>query len=447
MWKHIRNLSIIFVVLALGVFWYLSRPDVAQIPEEDLVGPIRELPSPRRQIIPTMVVAEADRWSEDERPVAAEGLKVERFAADLDHPRNIYVLPNGDVLVAETNSPPRQNEGIEGFVMNYLMGKAGADVPSANRITLLRDADGDGRPELRSELLSGLNSPFGMVLIGDTLYVANTDAIVAFPYAEGDTKITAKGREIYKLNAMPPNNHWTRNLEASADGTKLYVAVGSNSNIGENGMETERGRAMVLEYDIEAGEAKPLSVGLRNPVGLDFDSQGRLWTTVNERDMLGSDLVPDYLAQVEFGADFGWPQYYWVGYVDDRVSPAPKKDDWQYNRRPDFALGAHGAPLGLIFADGANSTRVRLGEKFARGAFVARHGSWNRKPPSGYDVVFVNFDASGRPVGKLNPVLTGFLDKEGKAQGRPTMLATAKDGALLVSDDVGNVIWRVTTAN
>ncbi|MEE9433827.1 MAG: sorbosone dehydrogenase family protein [Sphingorhabdus sp.] len=446
MWKHIRNLAIIFVLLGIGVFWYLSRPDVAQLEESELIGVISELPAARAQTIPTMEIAEADRWTEKEKPVAAAGLKVEAFASGLAHPRNIYVLPNGDVLVAETNSPPRENSGIEGFVAKYLMDKAGAGVPSANRITLLRDTDGDGTPELKSEFLTGLNSPFGMVLVGETLYVANTDAVLAFPYKDGDTKIAAKGEKIYALNAKKPNNHWTRNLVASADGKLLYIAVGSNSNIGENGMDTEKGRAMVIEYDIKEGAAKPLAVGLRNPVGLDFDSQGELWTVVNERDMLGSDLVPDYLAQVEWGADFGWPQHYWVGYVDDRVKPAPKKGDWQYIRRPDFALGAHGAPLGLAFANSAQGTKASLGEAFASGAFIARHGSWNRKPVSGYDVVFVKFSAKGKPVGKFDNVLTGFLDADGKAQGRPTMLAIAKDGALLVSDDVGNVIWRVTLA-
>ena len=316
------------------------------------------------------------------------------------------------------------------------MGKAGADVPSANRITLLRDANGDGQAELKTPFLTGLNSPFGMVLIGEKLYVANTNGLLVFPYKTGDTKITAKGKELTKFNARAPNNHWTRNLAASPDGKKIYISVGSNSNIGENGMENEVGRAMVFEYDIAKDKKIPYAIGLRNPVGLGWDKAGRLWTVVNERDMLGSDLVPDYLALVEFGADYGWPQHYWGGFTDTRVKPL-KPEKREYERRPDYALGAHTAPLGLAF--GYNG---KLGAGLTEGAFVARHGSWNRKPVSGYDVIFVPFP-KGEPAGKPVNVLTGFLDKDGKAQGRPAMLALAKDGTLLVSDDVGNIVWRV----
>jgi glucose/arabinose dehydrogenase len=277
-----------------------------------------------------------------------------------------------------------------------------------------------------------------MVLIRDTLYVANTDGLMAFPYKTGDTKITAKGKELTKFNAQAPNNHWTRNLAASPDGKKIYISVGSNSNIAEHGIESENGRAMVFEYDIAKDKKIPYAIGLRNPVGLDWDSRGRLWTVVNERDMLGSDLVPDYLALVEFGADYGWPQHYWGGYTDHRVSP-PKPEKREYERRPDYALGAHTAPLGLAFG-----YKGKLGTGLTDGAFVARHGSWNRKPVSGYDVIFVPFP-KGEPVGKPVNILTGFLDKDGKAQGRPTMLVIAKDGSLLVSDDVGNIVWRVRT--
>jgi glucose/arabinose dehydrogenase len=436
MWKHVRNITLIFVALGLIGVWYITRPDVAQLPLDAVTGPTPQITAGREQIFPTIAVADVDRWKTGEAPVVAPGLVVERFAEGLDHPRNLYTLPNGDILVAETNSPPRKMGGVEGFVMKWLMGKAGADVPSANRITLLRDANGDGQAELKTPFLTGLNSPFGMVLIGEKLYVANTNGLLGFPYKTGDTKITAKGKELTKFNARAPNNHWTRNLAASPDGKKIYISVGSNSNIGENGMENEIGRAMVFEYDIAKDKKIPYAIGLRNPVGLGLDKAGRLWTVVNERDMLGSDLVPDYLALVEFGADYGWPQHYWGGFTDTRVKPL-KPEKREYERRPDYALGAHTAPLGLAF--GYNG---KLGAGLTEGAFVARHGSWNRKPVSGYDVIFVPFP-KGEPAGKPVNVLTGFLDKDGKAQGRPAMLALAKDGTLLVSDDVGNIVWRV----
>jgi glucose/arabinose dehydrogenase len=434
--KHIFGfLGFLAVLLAVGG-WYATRPDVAQLPLEKVTGPKPVITDAREQTIPTVSVAEADRWKAGEAPVAAKGLIVERFAEGLDHPRNVYVLPNGDVLVAESNAPADRLKGIEGRIAEWLFRKAGAGVPSANRISLLRDADGDGKAEVKTPFIEGLNSPFGMVLIGNTIYVANTDAVLAFPYEEGETKIAAQGKKILALNAKAPNNHWTRNLVASADGKKLYIAVGSNSNIGENGLDTERGRAQVIELNLETGKHGPYSYGLRNPVGLDWDSEGQLWTVVNERDMLGSDTVPDYLAIVEFGADYGWPHHYWGGFTDHRVQPG-KPEKRQYERRPDYALGAHTAPLGLAFADDA-----KLGGAFASGAFVARHGSWNRVPKSGYDVIFVPFK-NGVPTGQPLNVLTGFLDKEEKAQGRPTMLAIDKSGALLVSDDVGNIIWRV----
>ena len=436
MWKHVRNITLIFVALGLIGVWYITRPDVAQLPLDAVTGPTPQITAGREQIFPTIAVADVDRWKTGEAPVVTPGLVVERFAEGLDHPRNLYTLPNGDILVAETNSPPRKMGGVEGFVMKWLMGKAGADVPSANRITLLRDANGDGQAELKTPFLTGLNSPFGMVLIGEKLYVANTNGLLVFPYKTGDTKITAKGKELTKFNARAPNNHWTRNLAASPDGKKIYISVGSNSNIGENGMENEVGRAMVFEYDIAKDKKIPYAIGLRNPVGLGWDKAGRLWTVVNERDMLGSDLVPDYLALVEFGADYGWPQHYWGGFTDTRVKPL-KPEKREYERRPDYALGAHTAPLGLAF--GYNG---KLGAGLTEGAFVARHGSWNRKPVSGYDVIFVPFP-KGEPAGKPVNVLTGFLDKDGKAQGRPAMLALAKDGSLLVSDDVGNIVWRV----
>jgi glucose/arabinose dehydrogenase len=436
--KHIRNLVLIFIVLGIGVIWYMSRPDIAQVPMDQMVGPKPVIGAAREQIIPTINVAEVDRWKAGEKPTPADGLKVERFAGGLDHPRNMYMLPNGDILVAETNSPPSQGGGIKGIVARRMMTKAGGAVPSANRITLLRDADGDGVAEFRSTLVKGLNSPFGMALVDGRLYIANTDGVVAVPYKDGDTVITEKPVNIKNLNAKAPNMHWVRNLAASPDGKKLYVSIGSNSNIGEDGLEVERGRAMVQEIDLTTRKMIPFSVGMRNPTGLAWDNQGRLWATVNERDMLGSDLVPDYLALVQFGADYGWPWHYWGGYTDYRVKPM-REDKREYERRPDYALGPHVAALGLVFAD-----KAKLGEPYARGAFIGRHGSWNRKPASGYDVVFVPFNEKGQPVAKPINVLSGFLSKDGKAKGRPTMVVLDKSGALLVSDDVGNVIWRVT---
>ena len=436
MWKHIRNFTILLLIAAIGGFWYISRPDVAQVPMEKLVGPSPLITDPREQMFPTVAVAEIDSWKAGEAPKAAEGLIVERFAEKLDHPRNMVVLPNGDILVAETKAPPgHMGKGLVAWIGRKLMDKAGSTGPSANRITLLRDADGDGKPELRSTFLKGLNSPFGIALVGNTLYVANTDAVLSFPYKEGATSISAPGKKVMSLNAKLPNNHWTRNLAASADGSKLYIAVGSNSNIAENGLEAEKGRARVIELDLKTMKNSAFASGLRNPVGLAWDANGVLWTVVNERDMLGSDLVPDYLTRVEEAADFGWPHHYWR-YTDFRVKPR-MEEKRQYERRPDYALGPHVAALGLAFAD-----KAKLGGAFTEGAFIARHGSWNRSPPSGYDVVFVRFE-KGRPVGQPIPVLTGFLTKDGKAKGRPTMVTVDKSGALLLSDDVSNIIWRV----
>lgn len=388
--------------------------------------------------IPTVNIADPVAWG-SARPVAAQGLKVQAFADNLDHPRWLYQLPNGDILVAESNSPPRPKRGITDVVMGWLLGRAGAGVPSANRIALLRDANGDGVAEYRSVLLSGLNSPHGMALIGDKLYVANHNAIVAFPYQAGQTRITAKPEKI--VNLPGGGNHWARNLVASPDGRFLYVTVGSASNIGEKGMDLEERRAAIWEVFPERKTFRIYAAGLRNPNGIAYEpNRGELWTTVNERDMLGGDGPPDYMTLVDFGAFYGWPYSYWGGYVDRRVQPE-RPDLLEYTRRPDYALGAHTAPLGLQFANGAN-----LGPNFANGAFVALHGSWNRRPPSGYKVIYVPFGANGYPVKDAKPVdlLTGFLDAEGNARGRPAGLALDKTGALLVADDLGNRIWRVS---
>ena len=442
MLKHILRFSLLLLVIGAVAIWYVTRPDEARLSLDATTGKTPELTPIRYQIFPTIGIAEASSWPAGAVPKVAAGMTVTRFADKLDHPRSMLLLPNGDLLVAETNSQPRQNKGIEGWVMRNLMGMAGAGTKSPDRIVLLRDADKDGKAEERHVLIEGLKSPFGMVLLNDRLYVANTDAILAFPFTAGQTKIGVEGRKIANLSATQPNNHWSRNLIASADGKKLYVAVGSSSNIAEHGLENERMRANVLELDLATGKLSVFSAGLRNPVGLAFEPvTGELWTVVNERDMLGSDMVPDYLARVEFGTHYGWPWHFWGGYTDPRVEPK-NPDHRQYERRPDFGLGAHVAALGLGFVP-ADSL---LGADYAGDAIIARHGSWNRKPLAGYDVVRVRFDARGNPEGKPEVILNGFLSKDEKAMGRPTMVAFDATGGLLVSDDVGGVIWRVTAA-
>ncbi|MGB3928967.1 MAG: sorbosone dehydrogenase family protein [Sphingobium sp.] len=438
--KHIIVLPLVALALAGGAFLYFAQGDTARLPIGADTGREPVFTSARSEMLPTINIAEVKPWAAGAKPVAAKGLAVARFAEGLAHPRSLLRLPNGDILVAETNSPPRPKEGIVDRVMSYLMDKAGAGVPSANRITLLRDADGDGRAETKAAFLTGLHSPYGMALVGDTLYVANTDALMAFPYREGDLKINAKGRKILDLPANAPNMHWTKSLVAGPNGL-LYVGVGSNSNIGEKGLDQEKNRAAVWEVNPKTGYKRVFASGLRNPVGLAFEPEsGALWGVVNERDMLGSDLVPDYLSRIEFGAFYGWPWNYWGGYEDRRVQPQ-RPEMREYTKRPDYALGNHVAALGLTFAD-----KVTLGAPYTDGAFVGLHGSWNRKPAAGYKVVFVGF-ADGE-AGKAKPidVLTGFLDRDGNAQGRPVDVTGDKSGALLVSDDVGGVVWRVTAA-
>lgn len=425
--------AFLFAVIA-GTWIYLSGGE-AQLSVGAVTGPKPQITRPRSRVIPTVNLAKAVGWPAGAKPTPASGLTVKAFAANLDHPRWMLVLPNGDVLVAETNGPPREGGGIRGWVMGLVMGRVGADVPSANRITLLRDADGDGVAEQRFVLLKGLNSPFGMALVGDHLYVGNHDALVRFPFKVGETQITAPPQKILSL---PGGGHWTRNVVANADGSKLYVAIGSDSNIAENGIEAEANRANIIEVDTKTHDYRIYAGGLRNPVGMAWEPVTRmLWTVVNERDNLGGDLVPDYLTAVQFGGFYGWPYYYWGGYTDTRVEE-PERDMRQYTVRPDYALGPHVAALGLSFSDGA-----ALGPRFADGAFIGLHGSWNRKPLSGYKVVYVPFK-KGRPAGKPIDVLTGFLDKDEQAQGRPVGVSIDNKGALLVADDVGNRIWRVT---
>jgi glucose/arabinose dehydrogenase len=409
---------------------------------EQTFGPSPTLPAPQNSWIPTVNVATAKGWPDGAKPTAANGMAVNAFATGLDHPRTVYVLPNGDVLVAESNAPPKPDDGkgFKAWATHLFMSRAGAGVPSANRITLLRDAEGDGVAETRSIFLKDLNSPFGMVLVGDDFYVADSDAIMKFPYHTGDTKITAPGVKLADLPAGRINHHWTKDLTASPDGTKLYATVGSNSNVGENGIEAEANRAGVLEVDRATGASRVFASGLRNPNGPSWQPQsGALWVTVNERDELGNDLVPDYMTSVKDGGFYGWPYSYYGQHVDVRVDPQ-RPDLVAKAIAPDYALGAHTASLGLTF-----NTGKLFPEAMAGGAFVGQHGSWNRKPRAGYKVIFVPF-ANGKPSGKPQDVLTGFLNADGEAQGRPVGVRIDKQGALLVADDVGNTIWRVTPA-
>jgi len=414
----------------------------ATLPVEAGMGPNPDLPPPVKTLFPTVVIAEATGWPEGAAPIPAEGLSVKAFATGLDHPRMLYLLPNGDVLAAETAAPPQPglSDGIMGWAMKLGMWWAGAGVSSPNRITLLRDGDGDGVAETRNVFVSSLNSPFGMALIGDTFYVANTDGIVGFPYMEGATQITEKGEPVVSLPAGSINIHWVKNILAGPDGTKLYASVGSNSNIGERGIDSEEGRAAIHEIDLASKQSRIFASGLRNPVGLAFQpDSGALWTTVNERDELGSDLVPDYMTTVKDNGFYGWPYSYYGTHADARVQPQ-RPDLVKTAIVPDYALGPHTASLGLAFYEGN-----LLPTRFQGGAFVGQHGSWNRRPQSGYKVIFVPFQ-SGRPTGKPEDILTGFLSDDGSAYGRPVGVAEDQSGALLVADDVGNTVWRVTPA-
>ena len=415
--------------------------DTANLHVSQGFGPNPALPPPTKETIPTINIAEAVGWPAGATPRAAAGLHVAEFAGGLDHPRWLLALPNGDILVAETNAPkrPKDDDGLKAYFMKLFSRKAGASTPSANRITLLRDADGDGVVETRSTFLTGLNSPFGMTLVGDSLYVAETDKLTRFRYTPGATSISSPPVIVTGLPAGLRNHHWTKNVIASSDGSKLYVTVGSNSNIAEHGMDEEQGRAAIWEVDAATGRKRLFATGLRNPNGLAWErTTGALWTVVNERDELGGDLVPDYLTSVRDGGFYGWPYSYW-GRIDDRVKPQ-RPDLVRVALNPDYALGPHTASLGLAFAD-----RARLGPRFREGVFIGQHGSWNRNPRSGYAVIFIPF-AGGRPIGPPIDVLTGFLTDDGKAQGRPVGVAIDRTGALLVADDVGNKVWRVSAA-
>ncbi|MBR0643028.1 PQQ-dependent sugar dehydrogenase [Plastoroseomonas hellenica] len=440
--KLVASVAVV-VALGAGAVTLFACSESATLPLAAGFGPQPQLPPPNPTLIPTVKIAPAVGWPADTRPTPARGLAVNAFATGLDHPRNVFVLPSGDVLVAETNAPPKpdDSQGIRGFVMRRIMARAGAGVPSANRITLLRDTDGDGVAETRTVFLDGLNSPYGMALIGDRLFVADTDAIRRYRYEIGQTRITDPGERLTALPAGRLNHHWTKNLVASPDGRFLYVSIGSNSNVGENGLEAEEGRAQIWEVDVRTGQHRSYATGLRNPNGLSFapGPTPMLWAAVNERDEIGSDLVPDYMTSVRDGGFYGWPFSYFGQHVDARL----RHERPELVARaivPDYALGAHTASLGLaITADSG------LPAPFTTGAFIGQHGSWNRRPPSGYRVIFVPF-SDGRPAGEPIDVLTGFLDEEGQARGRPVGVAPDGRGGLLVADDVGNAIWRVSAA-
>lgn len=414
----------------------------ARLNVEQGYGPTPTLPKPVETLIPTVNIAPAIGWQNGRTPTPASGLKVQRFATDLQHPRWLLTLPNGDILVAQSNAPAKDSTGLKQWIAGKVMDKAGAGVSSPNRINLLRDADGDGIAELNTPFIEHLNSPFGMALIGEQLYVANTDAIVRYPYRSGQTYITEPGVKVLDLPAGPRNHHWTKNILPSPDDSKLYITTGSNSNVAEFGLEQEQGRAQIWVLDLASGQSRTYASGLRNPNGLDWEPySGKLWTAVNERDELGSDLVPDYVTSVQDGGFYGWPWSYYGQHVDQRVKPAnPQKV--QQALVPDYALGAHTASLGIRFANNS----LQLPAQWHEGLFVAQHGSWNRKPHSGYKVIFIPFK-QGRPNGVPRDVLSGFLDQQQQAQGRPVDVTFDQQGALLISDDVGNSIWRISNAD
>ncbi|WP_349745561.1 PQQ-dependent sugar dehydrogenase [Pseudomonas frederiksbergensis] len=435
-----RKPQLIFIIALAGGLAACGETSSLQV--SDGTGPSPKLPEPNKTLIPTVNIAPAIGWPQGKKPVAAAGTQVVAFAEGLEHPRWLYVLPNGDVLVAETNAPSKSDDsnGIRGWIMGKVMGRAGAGVPSPNRITLLRDKDHDGVAETRTVFLENLNSPFGMTLVGKDLYVADTDRLLRFHYENGETAIKSQPIKVVDLPGGTRNHHWTKNVIASKDGSKLYVTVGSNSNVGENGMDQEEGRAAIWEVDRATGNHRIFASGIRNPNGLAWEPQsGALWTAVNERDEIGSDLVPDYITSVKDGGFYGWPYSYYGQHIDVRVEPQ-NPDLVAKAIAPDYAVGPHTASLGLTFAEGS-----KLPAPFTQGAFIGQHGSWNRKPHSGYKVIFVPFSA-GKPSGQPLDVLTGFLNDEGKAMGRPVGVVIDQQGGLLVADDVGNKVWRVSAA-
>jgi len=427
--------------IALACLMALSAcGEKADISPKEQAGGDPTLPKSQNFLMPPIKVPSRVGWQQDQTPKVAEGLKIERIASDLQHPRQLYTLPNGDILVVESQSPgtealttPKQ------FIAGLVTSKSGKGAKGGMRITLLRQGD-DGRWQ-HFDFVDNLNSPFGVQLIDNTLYVANTDEIVKFPYQTGQTHIDAKPQPFADLPDTI-NHHWTKSLLASPDGSKLYVGVGSNSNAGENGLAVEYRRAAVLEVLLPSGASRIYAGGIRNPTGLQWQPQtGQLWTISNGRDEIGADLVPDYMTSVKDGGFYGWPYSYYGQHVDTRVKPE-RPDLVAKAIKPDYALGSHVAALGLWF-----SQDIALPATYQQGAFVSEHGSWDRAPLSGYQVVFVPF-ANGKPAGKPQTVVSGFhSEDETKLYGAPVGLTQDKSGALLIADDVGNSVWRVTAAD
>ncbi len=405
-------------------------------------GPNPPLPAPQKSILPTLGTPKAIGWPAGAAPKAPPGFVVTRLADGLAHPRWLLVLPNGDVLVAESASEPKKGgpKGLREIVQSIIMTRVGAQEPSPNRIMLLRDADGDGVAETRTVFAKNLKRPFGMTLVGQDLYVALDDGLVRLRYSPGQTEASGPPQRILDLPGEPLNHHWTKNVVASPDGRRLFATVGSNSNIGENGMELEKGRAAIWAYDIATRQARIYASGLRNPNGIAFEPQtGEMWTVVNERDEIGSDLPPDYMTRVQDGGFYGWPYSYWGQVADSRVTPA-RPDLVARALKPDYGLGPHTASLGLAFYTGQTFPAAYRG-----GAFIGQHGSWNRQPLNGYRVVFVPF-AGGRPQGPASVFLSGFLNEKNQILGRPVGVAVDTRGGLLVADDAGGVVWRVAPA-
>jgi glucose/arabinose dehydrogenase len=433
-----RNGNLGLALAAVALVGLAGCGPKTTLPSQAGFGPSPQLPAPQKGVLPTVNFAKALGWPAGGAPTAAPGLQVSAFANGLSHPRWLYVLPNGDVLVAESDGPALKPVGFRGWLERQIMKQVGAETHSPDQIVLLRGIGADGKAASRTVFLKGLHSPFGMTLVGDTLYVANTDAVMAFPYKAGETEITAPGVKLLDLPGGPIDHHWTKNVIASRDGSKLYVTVGSNSNVGENGVEAEKGRAAIWEVDRATGKSRIFASGIRNPNGLDFEPKtGVLWTAVNERDEIGDDLVPDYMTSVKDGGFYGWPYSYYGQHVDVRVTPQ-RPDLVASAIPPDYALGSHTASLGLTFYRAS-----LLPAPYAGGAFIGQHGSWNRSKRAGYKVIFIPFQ-NGRPAGPPQDILTGFLSPKDEAYGRPVGVAVDSAGALLVADDVGNTIWRVT---